>query len=656
MNSSILKDCPVCHNFQPEPEESITRIRGSPVQNFRKVLLPTNAAGELGFDIEVEIEDVHNQASNACNGCVLLYQGFQYLAAKSGSVVEEDQLYINVRSAPGQAIECSILARNDYTFPRTWKFQIFAVDGYRSPWKTMGKTTRSPRYVLNDEHRDWYLSWVQDCVENHPKCQRPSAMPTRLIDLGYDDKGTMCLRDEINQTSRYIALSHSWQFSEARKCMTLKKNYESRKRSIQQQGLSQTFQDAIQVARWLGVRYLWIDTFCIIQDDPDDWAEQASRMGEIFEGAYITIAVNCDLDSPPTDGCFLERNIVHEVALTDANGDEFLVVIRYRAELHHSLDYGPSLMRRGWCVQERLLSPRILHFRPWEVMFECFNSVHCECEKMPLDKKRHWRVRSNKEGLADILRMSGHGQELNGDKCWEVWRDVVRLYSGADLTVPTDRLAALSSMAQRMPRQIFGDYLAGLWSKNLIQELIWRRDHMRKDKFFRYKQYVAPSFSWASIYGGSVDIDWRFDGNMEPKASLLDAGTVPATADPMGPILEGFIHMRLHICEANIISTSIKLNEPRMNLAYKCQDGQVDKWYAFVDAEDDREELVGQKVYLGYMFKGSRSFVFLVLREVVDRKGVFQRIGIGRLSWEPSNPPGPVDPFYQVPEQEIRLI
>ncbi|PIG89964.1 hypothetical protein AARAC_012046 [Aspergillus arachidicola] len=436
MNSSILKDCPVCHDFQPEPEESLTRIRGAPVQNSRKALIPTNAAGEHGFDIEVEIEEVRDQASNACHGCALLYQGFQYLAAKSESVVDEAQLYINVRSAPGQAIECSIHARNDRTFPRTWKFQILAVDGHRAPWKTPGKTTPSPRYVLTDEHRDWYLSWVQDCVENHPKCHRSSAMPTRLIDLG--DKGTMCLRDEINQTSRYIALSHR-AFSD--------------------------FQDAIKVARWLGVRYLWIDTFCIVQDDPDDWAEQAPRMGEIFEGAYVTLAVDCDLDSPPTDGCFLERNIVHEVALTDANGDECLVIIRYRAELHHNLDYGPSLMRRGWCVQERLLLPRILHFRPWEVIFECFNGAHCECEKMPLEKKRYWRVKSNKEGLADILRMSGHGQELNGDKCWEVWRDIVRVYSGADLTIPTDRLAALSSMAQRMPRQIFGDYLAGLWSK-----------------------------------------------------------------------------------------------------------------------------------------------------------------------------------------------
>ncbi|PIG89965.1 hypothetical protein AARAC_012047, partial [Aspergillus arachidicola] len=82
---------------------------------------------------------------------------------------------------------------------------------------------------------------------------------------------------------------------------------------------------------------------------------------------------------------------------------------------------------------------------------------------------------------------------------------------------------------------------------------------------------------------------------MEPKASLLDAGTVPATDDPMGPMLEGFIHMRLPICEANIISISIKRDEARMDLTYKCQHGQTDRWYAFFDAEDDMEELVGQK-------------------------------------------------------------
>ncbi|KAB8275584.1 heterokaryon incompatibility protein-domain-containing protein [Aspergillus minisclerotigenes] len=543
MNPSILKDCPVCHNFEPGPEESIERSSDGRIWSGRyRRWIPTNAAGEHGFAFNVEIDVVRNQASNSYS---------------------------------------------------------------RIPWKRVAKITSSPRYVLTHEHRDWYLSWVRECFDNHPKWQRSCAMPRRLIDLGDDDKRAMCLRDDIAQISRYIALSHNWQVSEARNCMTLKVNYGSQKRSIPQQGLSQTFQDTIKVARWLGVRYLWIDTFCIIQDDPDDWAEQAAHMGDIFEGAYITIAAHCYQNSPPTDGCFLERNVFNEVALPDGNGDQMV------------------------CARAPSLAPH----SPFSAM----------------------------GGSGDVLHMSGCEQELNGDKCRDTWEDIVRVYSAANLTVPTDRLAALSSMVQRMPRQIFGDYLAGLWSNNLIEQLSWTT--CDKTNYSRYQQYVAPSFSWASIHGGSVTFSRVAFQRIKQKACLLDAGTVPVGQDPMGPVREGFIHLRLRICEAKVIST--RCNPTEIYIIYYCKDGQLDSCRASVDAEDDMKGLDGQMVCLGELFNETKLALYLVIRKVADREGVFRRIGIGNLVWRRMredrghripNTHGHRDPFCQVPEQEIRLI
>ncbi|KAE8308444.1 heterokaryon incompatibility protein-domain-containing protein [Aspergillus transmontanensis] len=526
----------------------------------------------------------------------------------------------------------------------------------------MAKTKSSPRYVLTDEHRDWYLSWVQDCFENHPKCQRPSTMPTRLVDLGDDDKGTICLREDIKQISRYIALSHSWQFSDARNCMTLKDNYESRKRLLPQQGISQTFHDAIKVARWLGVRYLWIDTFCIIQDDPDDWAQQASHMGDIFEGAYITIAVHCYQSSPPTDGCFLERKVIHEVALPDDNGDRFPVFIRCAEAGLHNVNEDPSLMRRGWCVQERLLSPRILHFRPWEVSFECFTHRRCECEKMPLDIRDDIYIGMCEKELANFRHISGPRQELDEDGFWYAWQDIVWVYSAADVTVPTDRLAALSSMVQRMPRQIFGDYLAGLWSKKLIEQLAWTT--RPKFKYFRYQQYIAPSFSWASIHGGPVEVNFQLRpwNPVKQKACILDAGTVPAAHDPMGPVREGFIHMRLRVCEADVIS--LQRNTTEIDLRYNRKNGRPDSCRASIDTEDDMKDLEGQRVSIGEILNGSDFAEFLVMRKVADREGAFERVGTGTLYCKTRRDRDGLgiertcdsDPFCQVPEQEIRLV
>lgn len=54
--------------------------------------------------------------------------------------------------------------------------------------------------------------------------------------------------------------------------------------------LPNTFQDAITVTRMLGLKYIWIDSLCIVQDDAQDWEREAAKMAIIFEAAYVTIA------------------------------------------------------------------------------------------------------------------------------------------------------------------------------------------------------------------------------------------------------------------------------------------------------------------------------------------------------------------------------
>src|SRR5207248_2982479 len=61
--------------------------------------------------------------------------------------------------------------------------------------------------------------------------------------------------------------------------------------------LPPTFRDAIAVTRTLRVRYLWIDSLCIIQDDRDDWAKESPKMGLIYTNAILTIAASAARDS-----------------------------------------------------------------------------------------------------------------------------------------------------------------------------------------------------------------------------------------------------------------------------------------------------------------------------------------------------------------------
>lgn len=46
--------------------------------------------------------------------------------------------------------------------------------------------------------------------------------------------------------------------------------------------LPKSFQDAVSVTRKFGVRYLWIDALCILQDSVEDWRQEAVVMGKIY--------------------------------------------------------------------------------------------------------------------------------------------------------------------------------------------------------------------------------------------------------------------------------------------------------------------------------------------------------------------------------------
>jgi hypothetical protein len=72
--------------------------------------------------------------------------------------------------------------------------------------------------------------------------------------------------------------------------------------------LPETYRDAIDVTRSLGVRYIWIDALCIIQSttDQSDWESESSKMATIFENGLVTIAATSSSDCH--GGLYLEQS------------------------------------------------------------------------------------------------------------------------------------------------------------------------------------------------------------------------------------------------------------------------------------------------------------------------------------------------------------
>jgi len=102
------------------------------------------------------------------------------------------------------------------------------------------------------------------------------------------------------QRGQYVALGYCW--GDYTECRTSKANLAERLERIQFHLLPEVYAHAVKIARGLGIRYLWIDALCIIQDDTDDWIREAATMCDVCWNTVCRIAVT---DSKrPTKGFF----------------------------------------------------------------------------------------------------------------------------------------------------------------------------------------------------------------------------------------------------------------------------------------------------------------------------------------------------------------
>ena len=133
------------------------------------------------------------------------------------------------------------------------------------------------------------LEWIRHCSTEHEKCRFDSRapIPNRVIDVG---TGEPHLHESKGEIVPYAALSHCWQ--DSKPLTTEKLTKKQRQGRLVWSELPLAFREAIQIVKALGIRFIWIDSLCIVQDDPDDWQLEAARMSSIFENAEVTLAMH----------------------------------------------------------------------------------------------------------------------------------------------------------------------------------------------------------------------------------------------------------------------------------------------------------------------------------------------------------------------------
>lgn len=443
---------------------------------------------------------------------------------------------------------------------------------YRGPGTVdVPRTCLVPGNTGSETSLSTAAGWIEECVNSHSSCAdgTPSQLPTRVLDIGYSqEQDFIRLYDQTaGQNERYACLSHCW--GGVQLITTTKETTEERRRGINLELLPKTFKDAVIVARQLKIRYLWIDSLCIIQDDEEDWKSQASTMASIYRNAYLTIAATAAANS--TAGLFITAPATHQhhrYEYTTASGKS--CEIYARRPLPHNWDWklqdsNPDdpfpLMSRAWAYQERLLSPRVLHFSSSELWWECGECNNCECatREPRVDRNPPPKVAHNRALLA-----------MAPVKLKERWHDLVSSYSCLALTYEKDRLYALDGLksqfreasikAQNLQDQLSDPWLyqSGIFlgGENSCDGLCWYRDPF----WVRIVNLAVPTWSWASSNNVEFCHDRRFDPEsfdleevcyteyVRNSLSINDGAGTPLAQDPyirlLGPVAEAKLYYR----------------------------------------------------------------------------------------------------------------
>jgi hypothetical protein len=516
----------------------------------------------------------------------------------------------------------------------------------------------------------WTKGKLKTCHESHSKCNLQNehhTLPDRVLKVGGHDLDTLSsadsrleadvtLYESSGEKSDYAALSHRW--GNEQPLRLLLENHAELKHCIPWSALPKTFQHAINFARKLGIQFIWIDSLCVVQDSKEDWLEQSGKMATIYENATVTLAATSS--DGRQSGMFVEPDEMQRGYVTDGkvkfpadlrdprvqellakSGDgDVVAFVKYRmTESSHSfpshhLSSELPLLKRGWVFQERLLSPRIVHFGKIDLIWECNDVITCYCDtwmhsgsRNPIShpiKPQHTAIVTLKDGNENSMAMG--------------WILIVQQYTALDLTFTSDRLAAIAGVAKQFRRGLHNkNYMAGLWEESLLTGLTWAR----KDPYSLHVRPASPSpgpsWSWVSISG---PIDYprsQYPGYEPSDAPSIRTINFPRGNDEEFTTLGGgsiTLHGKLLKGETRFRrETGWQGVEELRHYCYL--PGDDTKYIAYLDYgvhdEAARDDIYC--LYMGYrMDDGGHSLFFLILSLVDEKSRVYSRVGLCRFS------------------------
>jgi len=379
-----------------------------------------------------------------------------------------------------------------------------------------------------------------------------------------------------------------------------KERFSAFQKRIAPDTLPKTFREAINAARYLGFQYIWIDSLCILQDDPDDWTAESSLMSSVYGGSSLNLAAS---DAPNgAAGCFFNRgNLWRCQVRVNAHHKEELydcVPENIRSSL-----WNTQLAKRCWVVQERILAHRTLHFTRTQLFWECHEKDICETfpEELPPEFSLNFHI--TKRPLTE-----------------KNWHRIVSAYSSAKLTYSKDKLIAISGIARLIQLRTKDQYIAGMWRKDIEIQLCWS---VYGSGHQRILPYTAPSWSWASIDTNGGGISFCHD---EPYlavtlcAQVQEISITHATTDQFGETLSA----NLRLSCRHLIHARFEYGEDGNSVLVA---GQAITVYAQFDCFDLFEGMSVDMYVVPVMYNSWGRLCGLTVEPTSQRTGQYYRVG-----------------------------
>lgn len=279
-------------------------------------------------------------------------------------------------------------------------------------------------------------------------------------------------------------------------------------------------------------------------------------MDKVYRGGVCNLAA-CDI-SGSDDSLFSTRQpqaggaIVHRQRYADSSAT-FTIMPNWP---RLTWDFA-NLYRRGWVMQERWLSPRIIHFSQFPV-WECKTALVTE----------GFSPRDNSQTPDNFLDFPESQREWlfaheNKIGIIERWWLLVRYYTKCSLTYSSDKLVAIAGMARVFSALVDEPYYGGIWGgKHFINSLLWipmstsappaappaqeyrgvPHDKCCPHAHTSTDAVLAPSWSWASLDRHIYTNE--FYSVARTLAELVSIHVVPKSRDVFGQLVGGELVFR----------------------------------------------------------------------------------------------------------------